>query len=127
MNLALYYIKWHYSRAIFDLIGIIRNFLWFFYNFFSIRLLLKTFFKPFRRLGENYNKGLDLQAMAESFIINTLMRFVGMLLRLTLITIGILCMLFTVLFGIFFLTAWILSPVLVLFLILFGIKLISIG
>ncbi len=127
MTFPYYYIKWHYSQAILDIVGIIKNFLWFFYDFFSISLLLKTFFKPFRRLGEDYNKGLDLQAIAESFIINTLMRFVGMLLRTLLIIMGVICIIFTLLFGLFFIISWLLAPLLVLFLILFGLKLISLG
>lgn len=126
MLFVLYYIKWHYTQALFDLVNILKNFVWFFFEFFSIRLFFKTLFSPFHRLGETYRGGIDIENYFETIIVNTLMRFVGFFLRLTLIIIGFTAIIFTILFGIFFLFVWLLSPLLLTFLILYGIKMVSI-
>lgn len=127
MLFAAYYLQWHYSQGLLDLIGIVRNFLWFFYEFFSIPILLKTLFSPFHRLGEKYTHSLNIEKWFETFVVNLLMRIVGMVLRVFLIMLGSVCMIITSVVGIFFLCAWMFAPVLLSFLLLFGIKLISVG
>ncbi|KKS30704.1 MAG: hypothetical protein UV60_C0005G0006 [Parcubacteria group bacterium GW2011_GWA2_43_11] len=127
MRFALYYIRWHYSQGIVDLIGVVRNFIWFFYTFFSIPLLLKTLFQPFERLGERYSKGFDPGAWAQVFVVNSLMRVVGALLRLFLVLIGIIFIILTIVVGVLFLVAWILAPLLLFFLVTYGLKLMSLG
>ncbi len=127
MTFALYYINWHYTAGILDLIGIIQNFIWFFYNFFSIPLLLKTLFLPLNKLGEGYAHSLEPSKWVETFIVNTLMRLVGALLRLTLVLLGIIFIILTFIVGIAFLIVWLLAPIFVVLLVSFGIKLISVG
>ncbi len=125
--LAFYYIRWHYSMAIRDLFGIIGNFLWFFYEFFSIPLLLKTLFVPFHRLQETAHKGFKPSAWAEAFIVTTLMRFVGALMRIMLITIGICFIVTTFIVGTAVMVTWLLAPLMLLFLVISGVTLIGIG
>ena len=127
MLFAFYYVKWHYGQAVTDYINIVKNFVWFFFEFFSIRLMFKTLFAPFHKLGETYKgKGLHPSAIAEAIVVNTLMRLVGFLLRTTLILLGIFFILCTIVFGAIFLIVWILAPAFLLFLLLYGIKMISI-
>lgn len=126
MLFVLYYIKWHYTQALFDLVNILKNFIWFFFEFFSIKLFFKTLFSPFHRLGQTYKGGINIENYFETFIVNALMRIVGFFLRLTLIIIGFTAIIFTILFGAFFVFVWLLSPFLLVFLILYGIKMISI-
>jgi len=126
MLFFLYYIKWHYTEAISDYINIVKNFVWFFFEFFSIKLFATTLFAPFHRLGERYKGGVNLENFFETVIVNTLMRFVGFLLRITIIAIGLIFILFTIAFGAVFLGIWLLSPVFIMFLILYGLKMISI-
>ncbi len=128
MGFVLYYIKWHYTDAFIDLIGIIRNFLFFFYNLFSIKILFKTLFSPFHRMTEVYDKrGFNLEKLAEAFIVNSLMRAVGALLRIMLIITGIFFILLTFIFGAFFVIAWAIAPLLIVILFLIGLKFVSIG
>ena len=128
MRLLFYYIRWHYGKGIVDYINIVGNFVWFFYNFFSIPLMAKTLFAPFRRLGDSYKgTGLDIGAFFSVVIVNTLMRFVGALFRTLLILVGLVFILGTVIVGSIFFIVWIMAPLFLLFLVLYGVKLISVS
>lgn len=83
------YLSWHYSEALRDMTEILKNFLWFGYNFFSIRVLLKTLFSPIYRIREPY-KGLELEELAESFVLNSITRFIGFFIRSFLILGGLI-------------------------------------
>lgn len=126
MRFVFEYFIWHYSRAVRDLLNIVMNFIWFFYEFFSIPLLLKTYAAPFKRLNEEYSGGFNLQAWAEAFIINTLMRFVGILMRSVLLLLGISLIILTILVGVILCFVWICAPVLLCFLLIYGCKLVTI-
>ncbi len=127
--LTFHYFRWHYSRALLDLVGIIRNFLWFFYEFFSISLLLRTLFVPFHRLEDDRKKKnvLDFSAMAEVLLVNMLMRIVGALVRSFLIVFGTIFIVCTSVFGCFFLLVWLFAPLFFIFLVVAGITLLISG
>lgn len=120
-SLTVHYLYWHYTRGVRDLINIVRNFIWFFWEFFSIRLLLQTFFVPFNRLEERAPSGLHLDAMAQAMLINLLMRFVGMFVRLFVMTIGIVFLAATLAAGVVFLAVWLASPLMCVALIILGV------
>jgi len=90
--LPLYYIRWHYTQGVLDLLNIVGNFLWFFNELFSIRMSVRTFFVPFHRLSDDARPhgALDIGNLLERFLVNVLMRLVGALLHLTLIVLGII-------------------------------------
>lgn len=111
--LALNYFYWHYTRALSDFFRVWGNFFWFFWYFFSIGLLLGTLFSPLQRLDEQYKKGLYPEQWFETFVVNSLMRLTGAVVRLVLIAIGIVALLATAVFGVGFFIAWLLVPVLV--------------
>ncbi len=122
--LLAHYVVWHYSRALLDLLRIWGNFLWFFTNFFSIFLLFRTLLQPFHRLDGEYKKGLDIGAWAEQFGVNLLMRLIGALLRLFMISLGLLSLVFTVLAGVFFFVVWLFAPFIVIALFASGLTLL---
>lgn len=109
------YLSWHYTRGILDMFGIFRNITWFLWRFFSIKELLKTFFSPFKRLKEKYQGGLDLGNLLESIIVTTIMRLVGMLLRLIIIVIGLATIIISLLLMFMILIIWIVLPAVILF------------
>ncbi len=124
MNSALFvgsYVAWHYGAAFKRMYGIWTNFLWFCYHFFSLPVLLKTFFAPWERMHESYGKRLDPEAIAGAFIVNMLLRLVGMTLRLAVIVVGVAMFVITCIGGVLFFIAWALLPVGLLYLIFFGI------
>ena len=118
------YLKWHYGKALFTTFSLWRNFSVFIFNFFSIKSLATNFFTPWRRLAESYPKGFHLKEDFEIFLINTLMRIVGMIFRTFMIIIGLSCY-FIFLFSLpLMLIIWIALPPMILFLIILGIILI---
>jgi hypothetical protein len=118
--LATQYLRWHYTQGVVDFVHIVGNFVWFFYEFFSIRLLFSTLFVPFHRLNEESPTGLDLGRIAEKVIVNTLMRFVGAVMRIGLILLGLflICVVFAL--GLLFLVTWLCAPLVVLLLAVYG-------
>jgi predicted membrane metal-binding protein len=119
--LATQYLRWHYTQGVVDLVHIVGNFVWFLYEFFSIRLLFSTLFVPFHRLNEESPTGLDLGRIAEKVIVNTLMRLVGALMRISLILLGLFLICVVVVIGSFFLVVWLCAPFVVLTLVIYGV------
>jgi hypothetical protein len=124
--LSFYYLRWHYTTALTDYIVIVSNFLWFFYNFFSIPMLARTLFVPFHRLQDDTPRHgkLDVPAIAESVLVSLLMRLVGFFLRSILIVLGLVLLSCTLLFGAVFFVVWLIAPLLLALLVLFGIGLL---
>lgn len=81
LRLVPLYLWWHYTAAFSDFFHIAGNLFWFLWHFFSIPDTLRTFFEPWERMNEKYRKGFDIEQIAQSFVVNTLMRIVGMFMR----------------------------------------------
>ena len=110
----LAYVKWHYGRGLKELFKVAGNFLWFVTNFFSFKLLLKTLFAPWKRLGEHYEGGLDLSALASTLIINGIMRTVGFITKTVVLLVGLVSYILVLIFSIFIFIIWVLAPVILL-------------
>lgn len=83
------YLWWQYQSGLEEIYRAWVNGHWFLYNFFSIPLLAKSFFAPFRRMQEKKDRGFDPENIAEVFVVNIIMRFVGMLVRTVIILVGL--------------------------------------
>ncbi len=93
--------------------------MWFLWNYFSIRQLVRTFFVPYKRLGESAVTIFDFFNYFSAIVITALMRIVGVIVRSIVIAIGLVSIFFTVIFGFIFLIVWLLAPV--IFVIAFGV------
>lgn len=112
-----YYLAWHYTRAIRDFFTIWGNLLWFVLQFFSISLLFKTLFAPFKRLKEAGAKdAIDVEGFFEALIVNTIMRIVGFIFRSIIIIFGLLFYILTFILGIASFLMWIALPFIIIFL-----------
>lgn len=108
------YAIWHYTEAIRELLLIWRNILWFFWNLFSVPLLLGTLFSPFRRIHERVGShGLNLEDIGGAIAVNLIMRLVGFVLRLMVITIGLTCIAVTLVTGVASIAVWVLMPLII--------------
>ncbi len=91
LKIDVHYILWHYSRGFTDVFTGWRNILWFVWNYFSIGLLLRSLFSPWRALSEEKRgTGFDLAEYLSNLLINTIMRAVGFFIRLIFIVIGLI-------------------------------------
>lgn len=114
------YIWWHYIKAPYSIISLTFSLAGGIIHFFSIPILLKTLFSPWRRLSEEYPENFDLGEVAVSLVVNFLMRVVGAVMRLITIIVGIVLTLLSFAVGILFFVYWILMPVAVIFLVTWG-------
>ena len=117
-----HYLSWHYCRAILELSCIYKNILIFLFGFFSISILLRSFFAPWRRMGEDYDKNIvdDLEDVASTFVVNLIMRLVGITMRTIIIVIGLLFIFVMALFYPVILIFWLALPLILLILTLLG-------
>lgn len=113
-SIFLGYVKWHYGQGFSELMGVAHNFLWFVAHFFSFKLLLRTIFAPWKRLGENYTGGFNLGAFASTLIVNTLMRAVGFVTKMMVLALGSIAYVSVALLSLFLALIWVLAPVILL-------------
>jgi len=101
-----------------------RNFLLFNLNYFSIPLLLKTFFSPWRRYKWAYPRGFELGGYLEVFISNLISRILGAILRFFLIILGILAEIFIMFAGMVIFLGWLVLPILLIFGLYYGFRIL---
>lgn len=118
------YAVWHYGGALRSGVTLLQNIIAFFYHFFSVPLLLKTYFSKFGRLGEKYKKGLDIENLLSVFLVNTLMRVVGALIRSIFILLGLVAITVSAVVGIVLLLAWLIFPLIVVVSFVYGLSLL---
>lgn len=108
------YLSWHYSLGIVEFARAWKNIHWFLFYYFSIPILLASLFAPFHRIQERRTRGFDPQNWFEVFIVNSMMRIVGAVVRLIVITVGLCTQMVTFLIGagsfLFFVTAPVAIP-----------------
>ena len=122
--IILGYLRWHYGQAISSLTNIWKNFLYFIYEFFSIKLLFRNFFDPWKRMTDNYPKSFDLKEYSYIFLVNLIVRIVGIIMRTILIIAGLTCYIILALFYPVALIIWLLLPLIIIVLVGTGLFLI---
>jgi hypothetical protein len=122
--LPQFYLRWHYSAALARYWQVAANLLWFVTHFFSLALLVKTFFAPWRRLGESYPTGFRPSEFLAAFFVNFLMRLVGIIIRALMILVGLLVWAVAALGALAGFVLWLALPLVIAGLILVGLKLL---
>ena len=122
MNIFFQWLSWQFFEMPQNLLRTWRNFLLFNLNYFSVPLLVRTFFSHWRRYKWSYGKGFDFAKYIEVFFSNFISRVIGAILRTFLIIIGIIIEVFIILIGAFIFLAWLILPVLLIFGICYGCK-----
>lgn len=117
-----WWLSWYFWDMPGDILKINKNFLHFGLNYFSIPLLLKTFFSPWRQYRKIYPRGFDFKEYASVFFGNLISRILGAVARLFLIVIAIIFEILILIMGIVLFVLWFLSLPLILGLIILGLK-----
>ncbi len=118
------YLKWHYGKALLKTFALWKNILVFIFNFFSIKSLIGNFYMPWKRLADNYPENFNIKAYFKTFLTNTIMRIVGMLMRSIIIIVGLFCCIIYIIFLPVTLIFWIALPAIIGFLMIYGLILI---
>ena len=110
-NIIIQWLCWQFFDVPRDILKTWRNFLLFNLNYFSILLLLKTLFSPWRKYRWEYPKGFDIGKYFEVFTSNLISRIMGTIMRVMLIFIGVLVEFFIILLGIIVFFSWLILPI----------------
>lgn len=111
--IILEYFVWHYGRALRQGFIIWKNIFWFLTHFFSLSLLLKTLFQPWKRMREYRGQGFDIGRFFETLAVNTITRLVGFAMRTAVIFIGLASLIAETVTATAALIIWLLSPFLI--------------
>jgi len=101
-----------------------KNFLLFNLNYFSIPLLLRTYFSHWHRYSYSYERVFEFWKNIEVFVFNMMSRIIGAILRTFFIIIGATVEVAIVIIGLIILLIWLVLPFILIFGLLFGIKLL---
>jgi len=121
VSLFFQWFSWHFLELPKDIFKAWKNFLLFNLNYFSIPLLLKTLFYPWRKYSSSYGRGFDLGRYFEVFSLNVISRALGALVRTCLIIVGSLSQIFIIFIGVLILISWLLLPAFLVVGFLFGV------
>lgn len=108
------FFKWWYAAGLKKRIEIFFEQIGRTQDFFSIGLLAKTLFKPFKLIDSGTIKG-SLEAKMRAFVDRSISRFIGAFMRIIVIFIGILTLFLQSIYGLIGLVLWLLMPILPIF------------
>ncbi len=124
VSMVRHYFIWHYSRAFSEIFHVWLNLLWFVIHLFSIPQLIRSWISPWKRITEERRRRWSFEDLAGVLIIGLLSRIIGFIIRSVIICVGLVFLLLEVILGLAFYIAWIVMPILITSLIIFGITLI---
>ncbi|MBR1939383.1 hypothetical protein IJ847_01470 [Candidatus Saccharibacteria bacterium] len=111
--LALDLIQWWYLHGWGLYLNRFKNRIHSTFEFFSIGLLLRTLFQPFRQISANDTSGrTDPVSVLNSILDNLLSRTIGFFVRVGIITVGTILTILEVVLGTLFAILWPVLPVL---------------
>jgi len=101
-----------------------KNFLLFSLDYFSVPILLKTYFSHWRRYHYPYGRIFEVWENIGTFIFNMMSRIIGAILRTVFIILGLAIEILVILIGIIIFLGWLVLPFFLIFGLIFGIRLI---
>jgi len=122
--LFLSYLKWHYLDATRDILKGWGNILRFNLNYFSVFLLLRTLFSPWRGIQWQKRKGFYPGDMLFTLMSNLISRVLGAIVRSFLIVAGLLGEVIFFALGASLIIFWLFLPFLIFMGFIYGIVLL---
>jgi hypothetical protein len=123
-NIILQYLTWQFIDVPRQLLSVWKNFLLFVVNYFSLPLLLKTFFAPWKKYEWSYGQGFDAKRYLEVFSSNLMSRILGAIVRSFIVIAGLIAAIIVILLGLILFIGWLFLPLIVLVGFLFGLKVV---
>ena len=113
-NILFQWLSWQFFEVPRDILKGWKNFLKFNLTYFSVPLLIKSFFSPWKKYRVSYGKGFDIGKYAEAFFSNLIFRILGAIMRSFVIIIGLLVEIFIIFCGIILFLGWLILPILLI-------------
>jgi len=123
-NILTKFFVWYFWDMPKEILLAWRNYLVFNLEFFSVGLLIKTWFAPWHQYKWSYGRGFDLGLFLETFFSNMITRVLGAFMRSILIIVGLVAEVFIFLIGLIVFVGWFILPVLLFFGFGFGMRLL---
>jgi len=114
------YLIWHYSRGTKSYLAIWRNFIEFFWNFFSVKPLFLSLFLVWRRDTNPHGRGFDLEEFFKNLVLSIMSRFIGAIFKSAVIISAFLIELTALIAGIILFFVWLALPGLIIYFLLSG-------
>ena len=121
-NILISYLIWYFFDVPREILRGWKNFLLFNLSYFSIPILLKTFFSHWRQYKWSYGRGFDISRYLEAFFSNLISRILGAIMRAILVSLGTITEIFIFIFGIILFFGWIFLPVFIIYGLYFSLK-----
>lgn len=122
MNIFIKYPYWQLILTPKKVLTIIKNYLVFGFEFFSIKETLRSLFSPWRRYLWDYGRGFDVGKYAEVFFSNIITRVIGLVMRLFLIVLFVVYEITVMILGAIALIVFVLYPFLAVYGIIYSFK-----
>lgn len=119
------FVEWYFFEQPKAIIKGWKNLLKFNLEYFSVLLLLRTLFSPWRRYRWSYGRGFDFRRYLEVAVSNAISRGLGAILRIFLIIIGLAVETLLLIGGIIGLILWFIWPLVLIIVMAVGTKLIA--
>lgn len=104
--------SWWYTNGLMDEFARIKRMVARVSDQFSLGLLLKTLFQPFRQISANNRGGAALEDRIRAWFDRLVSRIIGMFIRLFVMIVGIIALFFTLVLAFIRLALWALLPAL---------------
>jgi hypothetical protein len=122
MNILVKYLYWQLFLTPKKALGILKNYLVFGFQFFSIKETLRSLFSPWRRYLWDYGRGFDPGKWLEVLFSNIITRVIGLVMRLFLIALFIIYETVVLVLGIAGVVLSIIYPFLAIYLLIHSFK-----
>ncbi len=120
--LILDFLSWWYGRGLVKLWQRLEIRLLRLVDYFSISILLKTLFQPFKLIS-NYRTGRDFASKWSAFVDKTISRMIGLVIRSVTLLTGLISITIALIYFLLSLIAWLVLPFLpVVLIILFALE-----
>jgi len=113
-NIFIEWLAWHFCEVPAFLLSVWKNYILFALNYFSLPVLFKSLFAPWRKYTWNYPKVINVGEFFSTFVSNVFSRLMGAIMRVVLIVAGIFLQLFVLLSGFIILLLWIFIPIIII-------------
>ncbi len=122
--LILDFLKWWYQKGLIDLFFRLQTTFMRVFDFFSVDILIKTLFQPFK-LIDNEAHGQDFISKIRAYFDRLFSSLFGAMIRLVTLIFGVLVLFILSIFLILMALFWLILPILpiiFIFLFIFGVK-----